>query len=136
MKVLKVLTQNMLATRIFTMKRRTKHFLEDIKGKDFDIIFLQETFFPSLFKELDGEYHLSYVRGRGGVARGGLIIASKEKPKSVKFHKFLHQGVWISKQAIERLIEKGVLLDSGEGGRSTNYILNLPALDSPSKGIE
>ncbi len=29
---------------------------------------------------------------------------------------------------IQDLIEKGVLLDSGEGGRSTNYILNLPTL--------
>jgi Fic family protein len=29
---------------------------------------------------------------------------------------------------IQDLVEKGVLLDSGEGGRSTNYILNLPTL--------
>lgn len=35
-----------------------------------------------------------------------------------------------ARKDIQDLIEKGVLLDSGEGGRSTNYVLNLPALDS------
>jgi Fic family protein len=35
-----------------------------------------------------------------------------------------------ARRDIQDLIAKGVLLDSGEGGRSTNYILNLPALDS------
>jgi Fic family protein len=30
---------------------------------------------------------------------------------------------------IQDLVEKGILLDSGEGGRSTNYILNLPSND-------
>jgi len=29
---------------------------------------------------------------------------------------------------IQDLIEKGVLSDTGEGGRSTNYNLNLPTL--------
>jgi len=34
-----------------------------------------------------------------------------------------------ARRDIQDLIEKGVLSNSGEGGRSTNYILNLPNLD-------
>ena len=30
---------------------------------------------------------------------------------------------------IQDLVQKGILVDSGEGGRSTNYMLNLPGLD-------
>jgi Fic family protein len=33
-----------------------------------------------------------------------------------------------ARRDIQDLIEKGILSDSGEGGRSTNYILNLPTL--------
>lgn len=109
MRKLKVLTQNILTTRLFSLKRRVKHFIDNIEAYDFDVIFLQEAVFPSLFKRLEEKYHLSYVKGRFGCAKGGLIIASKEKPISIKFHKFLHQGVWISRQAFERMIEKGVL---------------------------
>lgn len=51
----------------------------------------------------------------------------------------LHSSKWAkmtkvhrdtARKDIQDLIGKGVLLDSGEGGRSTNYILNLPILDS------
>ena len=47
----------------------------------------------------------------------------------------LHSSKWAkmtnvhrdtARRDIQDLIKKGVLLDSGEGGRSTNYILNLP----------
>ncbi|PCE66758.1 cell filamentation protein Fic [Sediminicola luteus] len=47
----------------------------------------------------------------------------------------LHSSKWAKMTKVHRdtalrdiqdLVEKGVLLDSGEGGRSTNYILNLP----------
>jgi Fic family protein len=34
-----------------------------------------------------------------------------------------------ARRDIQDLIEKGVLSDAGEGGRSTNYILSLPAID-------
>ena len=30
---------------------------------------------------------------------------------------------------IQDLVDKGVLSDSGEGGRSTNYVINLPTLE-------
>jgi len=49
----------------------------------------------------------------------------------------LHSSKWAKMTKVHRdtalrdiqdLVEKGVLLDSGEGGRSTNYILNLPTL--------
>ena len=30
---------------------------------------------------------------------------------------------------IQDLVNKGVLSDSGEGGRSTNYVINLPNLN-------
>ena len=49
----------------------------------------------------------------------------------------LHSSKWAKMTKVHRdtarrdihdLIEKGVLSDSGEGGRSTNYILNLPIL--------
>lgn len=51
----------------------------------------------------------------------------------------LHSSKWAkmtkvhrdtARRDIQDLIEKRVLSDSGEGGRSTNYILNLPALGS------
>lgn len=47
----------------------------------------------------------------------------------------LHSSKWAKMTKVHRdtalrdiqdLVEKGVLLDSGEGGRSTNYVLNLP----------
>jgi len=50
----------------------------------------------------------------------------------------LHSSKWAkmtkvhrdtARRDIQDLIDKGVLSDSGEGGRSTNYILNLPSLD-------
>ncbi|MCJ7468309.1 MAG: Fic family protein [Maribacter sp.] len=49
----------------------------------------------------------------------------------------LHSSKWAKMTKVHRdtalrdiqdLVEKGVLLDTGEGGRSTNYILNLPTL--------
>jgi len=49
----------------------------------------------------------------------------------------LHSSKWAkmtkvhrdtARRDIQDLIDKGVLSDSGEGGRSTNYILNLPSL--------
>ncbi|MDP3881152.1 MAG: hypothetical protein Q8Q32_03175 [bacterium] len=108
-KKLKVLTQNMLTTRPLSLKKRVKHFLKDIEIHDFDLIFLQEAIFLSHFEKLREKYHLSYVKGRFGWPKGGLIVASKEKPKKIQFHKFIHQGVWISWQLFERVIEKGVL---------------------------
>lgn len=51
----------------------------------------------------------------------------------------LHSSKWArmtkthrdtARRDIQDLISKGVLSESGEGGRSTNYTLNLPALDS------
>ncbi len=50
----------------------------------------------------------------------------------------LHSSKWAKMMKVHRdtarrdiqdLVQKGVLLESGEGGRSTNYILNLPRLD-------
>jgi Fic family protein len=49
----------------------------------------------------------------------------------------LHTSKWAKMTKVYRdtalrdirdLVEKGLLLESGEGGRSTNYFLNLPAL--------
>lgn len=48
----------------------------------------------------------------------------------------LHSSKWAKMTKVHRdtalrdiqdLVKKGILLDSGEGGRSTNYVLNLPA---------
>ncbi|MDX2432031.1 MAG: hypothetical protein QNK35_13930 [Bacteroides sp.] len=50
----------------------------------------------------------------------------------------LHSSKWAKLTKVHRdtalrdiqdLIEKGILSDSGEGGRSTNYVLNLPVLN-------
>lgn len=51
----------------------------------------------------------------------------------------LHSSKWAkmtkvhrdtARRDIQDLIKKGVLVDSGEGGRSTNYLLNIPVLNS------
>ena len=51
------------------------------------------------------------------------------KLQSSKWAKMTNIHRDTARKDIQDLIEKGVLLDSGEGGRSTNYILVLPTLD-------
>jgi Fic family protein len=55
----------------------------------------------------------------------GDFIGKMHSSKWAKMTK-VHRDT--ARRDIQDLIEKGIFSDSGEGGRSTNYILNLPAL--------
>lgn len=52
-----------------------------------------------------------------------------EKLHSSKWAKMTKVHRDTARRDIQDLIEKNVLSNSGEGDRSTNYILNLPNLD-------
>ncbi|MFO7671711.1 MAG: Fic family protein [Bacteroidales bacterium] len=57
-----------------------------------------------------------------------LLDDFKGKLRSSKWAKMTKVHRDTARRDIHDLIEKGILSDSGEGGRSTNYILNLPSV--------
>jgi exonuclease III len=108
---MKLFTQNLYHFG-FRRKQRINEVKQYIDYKKFDLVFLQEIVLNSTLKNFDNILNKDfehYVKGRLG-PKGGLVIISKKKFNKLEFHKFREQGRLLSKQIVDRIIEKGFLV--------------------------
>ena len=93
------------------------------------LVATDETLSKILVKAKFWELHkTTQLNGRQVAMINKLLDDFVGKLHSSKWAKMTKVHRDTARRDIQDLIKKGILLDSREGGRSTNYILNLPTL--------
>ncbi|GEM_PF-6297848 len=108
---MKVFTQNIYYLGLHR-NQRINEVKQYITYNNFDLVFLQEIVLNSSLRKFDNILNKDFeyfVKGRIG-PKGGLAIISKKKFSKIEFYKFKEQGSILSKQLIDRIIEKGFLV--------------------------
>lgn len=91
------------------------YLIEGIIQEKPDLVLMQEAIWPQTRKMIETNflkhnYYVSFLTNRLGMTLGGLMIATKQKPRNVNFSQFTDQGSWMGLQVTDRVIGKGCLL--------------------------